>query len=188
MNSVTENYLKRVAPGQEKKFLEILTSSDDSKNDNYELKFLLDAYKSADSDKQKIMILSANDPKAYTKEQVMRIFDCLRYKVDAARNWHKVVEALHEQKKIIFTRRKLNIDHAKHFLEFLFSSGLMQGSAYGSSTLVYSTGEKQALAKSILKMTKNPTIEACKQYCLEMNIPVKISNSLLWAILKGTVK
>ena len=67
MNSVTENYLKRVAPGQEKKILEILTSSDDSKNDNHELELLLDAYKSADSDKQKIMILSAIDPKTYTK-------------------------------------------------------------------------------------------------------------------------
>ena len=32
-------------------------------------------------------------------------------------------------------------------------------------------------------MTKNHTIEAYKQYCLEMNIPVKISNSSLWAIL-----
>ena len=59
LNSVTENYLKRVVPGQEKKFLEILTSNDDSKNDNHEMKLLLDAYKSADSDNQKIMILSA---------------------------------------------------------------------------------------------------------------------------------
>ena len=32
-------------------------------------------------------------------------------------------------------------------------------------------------------MTKNHTIEAYKQCCLEMNIPVKISNSSLWAIL-----
>ena len=60
--------MKRVAPGQEKKFLEILISSDDSKNDNHELKLFLDAYKSADSDKQRIRILSATDPKTYTKE------------------------------------------------------------------------------------------------------------------------
>ena len=103
----------------------------------------------------------------------MRIFDCPRYKVDAARNWHKVVGPLHEQKNIIFTRRKLNIDHVKHFLEFLFSSGLMQDLAYGSTTLVYSDDEKQALPKSMLKMTKNHTTEAYKQYCLEMYIPVK---------------
>ena len=59
----------------------------------------------------------------------------------------------------------------------------MQDIAYGNTTLVYFNGEKQALPKSILKMTKNHTIEAYKQYCLEMNIPVKISDSLLWAIL-----
>ena len=89
---------------------------------------------------------------------------------------------LHEQKKIIFTRKKLNIDNAKHFLVFLFSSGLMQDIAYGGSTLIYCNGEKQALPKSILKMTKNHTIEAYKHYCLEMNIPLKISNSSLWGI------
>ena len=33
-------------------------------------------------------------------------------------------------------------------------------------------------------MTKNHAIEAYKQYCLEINIPVKISNSSLWAIFK----
>ena len=77
----------------------------------------------------------------------MRIFDCPRYKADAAQNWRKVVGPLHAQKKIIFTRRKLSIDHAKRFLEFLFSSGLMQDIAYGSTTLVYSNGEKQALSK-----------------------------------------
>ena len=32
-------------------------------------------------------------------------------------------------------------------------------------------------------MTKNHTIEVYKQYCVEMNIPVKISNSSSWAIL-----
>ena len=99
MNSVTEKYLKQVAPGQETEFLEILTGSDDSKNDNHELILLLDVYKSADSDKQKIMVLSAIDPKTYTKEQVRNIFDCLKYKVEAARKWHKVVGPLHEQKR-----------------------------------------------------------------------------------------
>ena len=110
----------------------------------------------------------------------MRIFDCPRHKVDAAQNWHKVVGPLHEQKKIIFSRRKLIIDHAKHFFRIFVYFRI---NAYGSTTLVYSNGEKQALPKSILKMTKNHTIEAYKQYCLEMNIPVKISNSSLWAIL-----
>ena len=58
---------------------------------------LLDAYKSADSDKLKIIILSAIDPKTYTKEQVMNIFDCPRYAVDAAQKWRKVAGPLHEQ-------------------------------------------------------------------------------------------
>ena len=58
----------------------------------------------------------------------------------------------------------------------------MQDIAYESITLVYFSGEKQALPKSVLKLIKNHTTEANKQYCLEMNIPLKISNSSLWAI------
>ena len=87
------------SPRPRDRILEILTGSDDSKNDNNELTLLLDAYKSADSDKQKIMILSAIDPKPYTKEQVMNIFNRPRYKVDAAWKWLKVVGPLHKQKK-----------------------------------------------------------------------------------------
>ena len=60
MNCVTENFLKRVASVQETELIEILTGRLD------ELPSLLDAYKLADSDKQKIMILSAIDPKTYT--------------------------------------------------------------------------------------------------------------------------
>ena len=66
MNCVTENFLKRLASVQETEFVEILTGRVDSKNDKYELPSLLDAYKLADSDKQKIMILSAINPKTYT--------------------------------------------------------------------------------------------------------------------------
>ena len=60
---------------------------------------LIDADKSAESDKQMIIILSATDPRTYTKEQVMNIFDYARYKVDAAWSWCKVVGPLHEQKR-----------------------------------------------------------------------------------------
>ena len=184
MTAVTENYLKRVAPGQEKEFLGSLTGSKNTDVDqNPELTLLVDAYKSADSEKQRIMILSALDPKNYSKEQLMKIFDCTRYKVDAARNWRKDLGLLHEKMKVNFTRRKLDMDNAKHFLEFLFTSGLMQDIAYGSTTLVYSNGQKQALPKSILKMTKNHTIETYKKYCHEMNLTVKISDNSLWSIL-----
>ena len=102
---------------------------------------LLDAYKSADSESQKVIISSATDHKTYTKEQVMSIFDCPKYKIDAAQKWHKAVGPLHEQKKLIFTRRKLNIDNVKHFLEFLVSSGLMQDITY-MGVLLYFTNTK----------------------------------------------
>ena len=58
----------------------------------------------------------------------------------------------------------------------------MQEITCANTTLVYSDGEKQILPKLILKTTKNHTIEAYKPYCLEINIPVKTSNSLFWAI------
>ena len=41
------------------------------------------------------MILSVIDPKTYPKEQVMNIFDCPKYNVDAVQKWHKVARPLH---------------------------------------------------------------------------------------------
>ena len=74
------------SPKQRDRILRNFNWHDDSKNDNHELTLLLNAYKSPVSYKQKIMILSAIDLKIYTKEKVMDIFDCPRYKVDAAWN------------------------------------------------------------------------------------------------------
>ena len=106
----------------------------------------------------------------------MNIFDCPRYKIDAAQKWHKVVGPLHEQKKRIFTRRKLNTDNDKHFWSFCLVQDWCKTSHISEHYF------SLPIPKSILKMTKNHTIEAYKHYCLEMNIPLKISNSSLWGI------
>ena len=77
----------------------------------------------------------------------------------------------------------MDLDGARHFIEFLFSSDLLQDIAYGANTLIYSNGQKQLLPKSILTMSRSHTIVSYKSYCESMELPIKISESSMWKIL-----
>ncbi|CAF1612507.1 unnamed protein product, partial [Didymodactylos carnosus] len=61
-------------------------SSEDEDDIVQELQTLRAAYLEAD-EKQRLLILSIIDPAKYTKEHLMKIFDCGRYKIDAARKY-----------------------------------------------------------------------------------------------------
>ena len=82
-----------------------------------------------------------------------------------------------------FTRKKLNLDGARLFLDFPFNSGLLQDIAYGTNTLIYSNGQKQLLPKSILTMARSHTIISYQTYCTNMKLPITISDTSMWKIL-----
>ena len=178
-------YSKRIAPGQETQFVE-QCETEASKIPELplsEITLLRDAYLSADTENQRILILSALPPERYSKKEVMKMFQCNRYMVDQARKWRREDGALIAKEKKLFSRVKMDLDGARHFIEFLFSSDLLQDIAYGTNTLIYSNGQKQLLPKSILTMSRSHTIVSYKSYCESMELPIKISESSMWKIL-----
>ena len=54
-----------------------------------ELKVLIDAYDSIDNERHKLMILSVLPSEHYSKQKIMKLFNCSRYKVDASRKCRK---------------------------------------------------------------------------------------------------
>ena len=113
----------------------------------------------------------------------MNSFGCTKYKYDTAHKWQQEYGPLSAPQKEKIFRKKMNLDAAKHFLEFLFTSELIQDIAYGTNTLIYSGGQKQLLPKSKLTMARSHTIKAYKKYCESLSIPVNISDTSLWNIL-----
>ena len=95
----------------------------------------------------------------------MNAFDCNLYRIKLARKWRNSADKFVLPEKQVFSRNKLNINESEHFLEFIFSSGLLQDVAYGVTTV--KSGEKQKIANAILTAKYSHVIalyqENCKQ-------------------------
>ena len=74
------------------------------------------------------------------------------------------------------------INLCKHFLEFIFSSGLLQDVAYGVTKIKYDSGEGQKIAHAILTTKFNHTVGMYHDSCKEMGYK-PLSNSSLIRVL-----
>ena len=73
----------------------------------------------------KLAILSLLDHKKYSKQFIMDNFDCSRYRVDRARKWHSSSTGLALPQKTTFKRNRLDLQKCKHFLDYIFTSGIL---------------------------------------------------------------
>ena len=70
----------------------------------------------------------------------------------------------------------------EHFLEFLFSRGLLQDVAYGVNKIKFDSGEQQKVANAILTMKYCQLIAFYKEICQEINYS-PMSDTSLWRVL-----
>ena len=71
---------------------------------------------------------------------------------------------------------------ARHFIDFLFSSGAIQEVAYWTSVLKFDEIEAQRTPKAVLTVMKSHAICLYKQYCESLNY-ISLSDSSLYIIL-----
>ena len=128
---------------------------------------LLNAYDQADTEKQSIIILSLVSPEHYSKTQVMELFGCTKHKVDMAKKWRRAYGPLQQRPEKRQFRQKLNLQQAKHFLEFLFGSNLMQDVSYGTMVIKFDSGEKQVLPQAVLTAMRSHVVQDYKRHCKE---------------------
>ena len=80
-----------VAPGQAEEFESLVSSESDNEDSDTsdrimaELQALIDAYDSTDNERHKLMILSVLPSEHYSKQKIMKLFNCSRYK---SKQWH----------------------------------------------------------------------------------------------------
>ena len=164
-------YCEMVTPGQTDKLAQIISSESESELDepklSEEMRELLNAYDQADTEKQIIIILSLVSPEHYSKTQVMELFGCTKHKVDMARKWRRAYRPLQQRPDKRHFRQKLNLQQAKHLLEFLFGSNLMQDVAYGTTVIKFDSGEKRVLPHAVLTAMRSHVVQDYKQHCQE---------------------
>ena len=181
-----------VAPEQADKLAQIISSESESELDepklSEEMRELLNAYDQADTEKQRIIILFLVSPEHYSKTQVIELFGCTKHKVDMARKWRRAYGPLQQIPEKRQFRQKLNLQQAKHFLEFLFGSNLMQDVAYGTTVIKFDSGEKQVLPHAVLTALRSHVVQDYKQHCKENLSFLEdefLSDSILWKMLRN---
>ena len=115
-------YPKRAAPGQENEFLESMLENKDSHSAaSYEdipsdLSLLVNAYNTSETNKQKIIVLSAMPSDKYTKNELMNCFKCSEYIARKSRELREKVGPVQSAEEKCFPRKKLNVNAARHFV------------------------------------------------------------------------
>ena len=85
-----------------------------------------------------------------SKTVVMEAFNCSKQKVHEARKLQVFSEGIKTPDVSKHNRLELDINKCNHFLDFIFSNGLLHDIPYETSVLKYTNGEKQAVPHAIL--------------------------------------
>ena len=129
--SLKLKFAKIAAPGQEEVLLALLSSSEDSDQEDVvpdDLCALYERYKVSDAI-GKVIFISLIDHNKYSGKQIMSIFKCNNWA------WRKGVTLSKEPKfklpqKVPFKRNRFNVTKCEHFLEYIFANGFLQDTAF----------------------------------------------------------
>ena len=81
-----------------------------------------------------------------------------------------------------FSRCRMDMRKVEHFIDFIFSNGLLQDVAYNVTKLKYDSGDKETIPHMILKSKYSHIIAFYQQCCFESS-HTPLSESTLWKIL-----
>ena len=72
----------------------------------------------------------------------------------------------------------------EHFIEFVFSSGLIQDVAYGVTKLKFDSGDEQTIPHAVLTAKYSHVIAFYLQFCKDMGYDA-LSESSFWRIVRA---
>ena len=130
----------------------------------------------------KTVILSLIDHKKYT-DFIASIFNCSKYLVKKARKWRLHTVGIQFPTKNKIKRNKLDIYKFEHFLDYFFTSGLMQDVAYGITKLKYDSGGTKTIPYAILTANYSHVIASYIQRCSESQFEA-LSERTLFRLLQ----
>ena len=158
--------------------------SDSSESDDLppDLRALAQSYKDTTDKQARIVILSLVDHSKYSKKMLRPIFGCSDRSINTARKLRNSAAGLVLPTKVKFKRNRLNMTKANHFIEFLFSSGMVQDVAYGVSNIRFESGIIQTIPNAILTSKYSLAISLYCEICTGCNYE-PLSRSTLWRIL-----
>ncbi len=98
-----------------------------------------------------------------SKSKVCESFGCSIYEIKTARTVLKQFGACGEEPKKKRQYSRLSLEKARHFIDFLLSTGLLQEVAYGTTNLKFDSGDKLNISNTVLNGIRE---QAVKEYII----------------------
>lgn len=180
---LTDTICSLIAPGQEEKMKSLITANNRTESDDSIIGHLKDAFATCCTRKARLSILTLL-PKSYSKSEICEAFQCSHYEIVRARSILKIYGTCAEepQKERVYSR--LSFEKAQHFIDFLFSTGLLQEVAYGTVKLKFDSGDKMSVTNTILNGIHEHAIKEYIIYCKELNYHPLGATTLRKVLLK----
>lgn len=179
-NRLTDEFCRLVAPGQEAKMKEFLLK--ETNDIDPLITHLKEAFDKCATAKARRAVLTLV-PKTYSKPEVSKLFDCSLYEVEKSRAVLKLYGTCGEKPKPDRVYSRLSVEKARHFIDFLFSTALLQEVAYGTTTLKFESGDKLTISNTILNCIHEHAMKEYQIHCKEINYD-GLGRSSLLKILK----
>ena len=175
-----------MAPGQGQDLLDLFENSTNDEDDKEPLdatmESLLEAYRAAPNRKWKLLLLSTV-PDYLSRERIQRIFDCTRYMVDKSRSLQRQNAQFDLMNPCILRRERLDKHRLEFFFDFLFSSGLIQDVAHGTTFMKFDRGEQVVVPYVVRTVMKTHIFQLYQQHCHQTSYAQPLSRSTVLRLL-----
>lgn len=181
-NSLMNKFCSFVAPGQEKEFMNFLNKKEEiAIETDTVIEHLLEAFKTCMTRKARQGVLMLV-PKTLSKSKICDLFGCSMYEIKTARTTLKLYGACGEEPKKERIYSRLSFHKARHFIDFLMTTGMLQEVAFGTTKLKFESGNKITISGTILNGIKENAVKQYIVHCAEINYE-RLGRSTLLNIL-----
>jgi hypothetical protein len=175
-----------MAPGQGQDLLDLFEESKNDEDDEGPLdatmESLLEAYRAAPNRKWKLLLLSTV-PTDLSRERIQQIFDCTRYMVDKSRSLQRQNAQFDLMNPCVRRLERLDKHRLEFFFDFLFSSGLIQDVAHGTTFMKFDRGDKVVVPHVVRTVMKTHIFQLYKQHCHQTSYSEPLSRSTVLRLL-----
>lgn len=172
-----------MAPGQGEQLRQLFQGVEETNEDmDPTLQSIVEAYHLTSNAKWKLFLLSLV-PAGYSSKELQTMFNCTRYSIDKSHIIQNQNLRFNIMEKKIIRRERLDKNRIEFFFDFLFTSGLIQDVAYGTTMMEFDNKEKIVVPHVIQNMMKTHIVQLYEQHCIKIDHSQAISRSTAFRLL-----
>jgi len=176
-----------MAPGQGEDLSKLFKNNvnDDIEEQNKldpSIQCIVEAYNSAPTNKWKLFLLSTVSNQ-FSREKLQKIFNCTRYKIDESRYIRHQNEQFNLMNQNVIRRERLEKHQLEFFFDFLFSSGLIQDVAHGTTFVRFDRGDEILIPYVVRTMMKSHIFQLYQRHCVQTSYDQPLSRSTVLRVL-----